>query len=170
MKFIFDFDRTLYDTDKQNVALENISDEGARYSPQVWEKLEPKDFLYPDTVSFLRELNSKDVIILTAWSDRLGLEAFQFQKVKVERSGVMEFVNELIVMEGEKGPFVKDLCDSEPTIFVDDSIAHLLSAKQHCPEVKVVQMVREGVGILPGHPSVPVVSTLPEIFAALTHE
>lgn len=163
MKYIFDFDHTLYCTEKFVEAAEPYKANGEWLTPRVWDLLDASTFFYDDTIDFLKAQKPKDITILTAWTPTLGDKSFDFQRVKIEKSGVSEYVGEIIIMEGDKGPHVKSIYDGTPTVFIDDRIDHLLSSREHCPEVMVIQMVRDDAGMLPGDPSVPVVSALNEI-------
>ena len=163
MRYIFDFDHTLFDTDRFSVAAEPYKADGLWVTPAIWDILDASSFFYADTVPFLENLDPTDVTLLTAWTPVLGSEAYEFQKVKVERSGIQDLLTEVQIVEGDKGSHVRELYDGRATVFVDDRVDHLLSAKKHCPDVQVVQMIRPGVGDLPTDQAVPVISNLNEL-------
>lgn len=145
MKYIFDFDHTLFNNDLFREASAAYVESGLWVTPAIWNILEARSFLYEDTVDFLTSLQKEDVRILTAMSPALGSDARNFQKVKLEKSGLAKYVSEIIFMEGDKGPYVQEMHDGTPTVFVDDKLAHLVSVKKMCPKVHVVQMVRPGL-------------------------
>ena len=163
MRYIFDFDHTLYDTDAFVEAAEPYRASGEWVTPRIWDILDATTFFYGDTIKYLELLQPKDITVLTAWTPALGPESFEFQESKIERSDITKYVGDIIIMEGDKGPIIKELYDDEPTVFVDDRVDHLLSAKKHCPEIMVVQMIRPGVKELPTDPTVPFVNSLKEI-------
>lgn len=163
MRFILDFDHTLFDTNAFSVAAEPYKATGLWVTPQIWDELDARTFLYSDTLDFLNAKQTHELIILSAWTPSLGAESHAFQVSKIDKSGIADLVDKVVVMEGDKGPQVKLLCGGAPTVFVDDRIDHLLATQAMCPEVTVVQMVRPEVGMLLGDPSVPVVSSLAEL-------
>ncbi len=163
MQYILDFDHTLYNTDLFVSAAGPYRESGLWVTPAIWDILDSKDFFYDDSIQFLKRQQKEHVRILTAMTPSLGPESCEFQKVKVERSGVQTYVSDTIYMEGDKGSFIAEMYDGSPTVFVDDRIDHLLSAKKHCHEILVVQMVRPGLeGKIPTAESegVPVVNSL----------
>ena len=147
MKYILDFDYTLYDTDLFSQTAEPFKqrDESGQWvTPRIWDILDASDFFYNDTLTFLSALHPSDVTILTAWTPSLGPESYEFQKSKVERSGIQDLVGTIVYMEGDKGPYVRDLYRNEKTVFVDDRLDHLQSAKKYCPNILVAHMIRPG--------------------------
>jgi hypothetical protein len=163
MRYILDFDRTLFSTERFISAAALDVQDSSRLTASIWDTYDASSFLYEDTIPFLESLSPEKVVILTAWSERFGPQVYDFQTAKVERSGVTKYVSEVELVSGDKGPHIRKLLTSEPTVFVDDKIAQLLSAKEHCPEVTVVQMIRPSVSGLPTHPSVPIITSLKEL-------
>jgi len=163
MRYILDFDRTLFSTERFVSAAMLDEQDGSRLTASIWDTYDASSFLYDDTIPFLESLTPAQVIILTAWSERFGPQVYDFQTAKVERSGVAKYVSQVVLVSGDKGPHIGKLLTSEPTVFVDDKIAQLLSAKEHCPELTVVQMIRPSVSGLATHPSVPVITSLKEL-------
>lgn len=166
MKFILDFDYTLYEVSRFKEAALPYKEDGMWLTPAIWDKLDATSFFYPDTLDFIQRQGKENVVILSAMTPALGPQAREFQKAKLARSGIGEFVSDVIVMEGDKGPYVKDLYTGEPTVFVDDTLLHLYSSQRHCPEVGTVQIIREdavGRGEVSTHIDIPVVATLTEL-------
>lgn len=166
MKYILDFDHTLMDTDLFSEDATPYKENGLWVTPAIWNILNAPDYLYTDTLSFLQSLKKEDVRILTAMTASLGPEARAFQKVKLAKSNISSFVSDIVFMEGDKGPFVAEMYDGTPTVFVDDRIEHLESAKRHCPEIHAVQIARPTVKKkLPTSTSadIPVVASLDEL-------
>lgn len=171
MKYILDFDHTLYEVSRFKEDAASYKTDGTWVTPAIWDILDAKNYFYEDVFSFIQKQGKGNVTILTAMTPSLGPLAREFQKAKLEKSGIAALVGEIVFMEGEKGPFVKDLYDNTPTVFVDDTFAHLVSAKQHCPDVHAVQMVRPGLedrGEISTSPSIPVISSLRELIEIFT--
>lgn len=163
MKYILDFDRTLFDTDRFVQAAEPYKAAGEWLTPRIWDTLDARSFLYDDVLPFLEAVPADDVVLLTAWTSSLGPESYAFQETKVQRSGVVPHVHRVVLMEGDKGPYVKRLTEDTPAVFVDDRIEHLLSARARCSDIHVLQMTRPGVGTLPSDTSVTVIRALADI-------
>lgn len=132
MKIGLDFDRVLFDTDRFNEYLrENVEglkhveaspyNENEVYSPRIHAELcgipveriydaisDTSQFLYPD-VNALSDLD--DEIIIVSRGEK------EFQKAKIENSGVLDYVDEFHVIE--KGS--KDQVDID--ILVDDTLS-----------------------------------------------
>ena len=163
MRYSFDFDRTLFATEDLYEAAREIRMQPNWATPQVWDTLDASSFLYPDTITFLEALERQKIVLLTAWDPVLGPQAYEFQKAKVEKSGISKYVDQIVLMEGNKGMHIQELYDGTPTVFVDDKVEHLLAAKECCPDVRVIQMVRPSNAGLPTDASVQVVTDLAEL-------
>lgn len=132
MKIGFDFDRVLFDTDrfnqymKENVeGLEHVDaspyNENEVYSPEIHAELcgipveriydaisDTSQFLYPDA-ELLKEVEGEIVIVSRGEKE--------FQKAKIENSGVLKYVDNFYVIE--KG--AKDQVDID--ILIDDTLS-----------------------------------------------
>lgn len=132
MRIGLDFDRVLFDTDSFNKYLkENVEglkhveaspyNENEVYSPEIHAELcgipveriyeaisDTSQFLYPD-VKVLSDLD--DEVIIVSRGEK------EFQKAKIENSGILEYVDEFYVIE--KGS--KDQVDID--ILVDDTLS-----------------------------------------------
>lgn len=132
MKIGFDFDRVLFDTDSFNEHLkENVKglkhvdaspyNENEVYSPEIHAELcgipveriyeaisDTSKFLYSD-VSLLNEIDDEVVIVSRGEKE--------FQKAKIENSGILKYVEDFYVIE--KG--AKDQVDID--ILIDDTLS-----------------------------------------------
>ena len=163
MKYILDLDLTLFDSHKYLDASLPYQEDGTWVTPAIWDILNAPDFLYDDVLPFLKETGKENVHILTAMSPHLGPLAREFQKEKVARCGIAEFVAGITFMEGDKGTHITSLYDGSPTTFIDDKLEHLHSCCTHCPEVAVVQMVRPGSRTQANQEGIPVIESLREL-------
>lgn len=144
MKYIFDVDETLFDTEKFRQDAEPYKADGTWVTPGIWDVLDAADYLYPDVLSYIESLGKENVILLTAVTPDLGPESEAFQKAKVEQSGLFKLASQTIFMEGLKGPHIKELAASSgPMVFVDDREIQLQSAREYAPEVLAVRMERK---------------------------
>lgn len=163
MKYILDFDLTLFDSHKYLEASVPYQADGTWVTPAIWDILNASEFLYDDVLPFLEAVGKENVHILTAMSPHLGPLAREFQKEKLARCGLAEHVAGVTFMEGDKGSYIASLYDGGPTTFVDDKIEHLHSSHEHCPAVQVVQMVRQGSRTVPNEEGMLIIQTLHEL-------
>lgn len=165
MKYILDFDHTLFDTERFSEAAESCKENGVWVTPAIWDIFDASEFFYKDVIDFLSEHDREDAHLLTAVTPSLGPEATLFQQEKVERSGILNYVKTVTYMEGDKGPYVAELFDGSPALFVDDRADHLQSALEHCPQVVVAQMIRPGLEglVVINDQNIPVVTSLAEL-------
>lgn len=169
MRYILDFDHTLFDTDAlwaeaAKVGIANVS------TPRTWDIFRVADFFYEDTIAFLSSKKKEDVTILTAWTPREGPEAEAYQRRKLEEAALDSYVSNIIMMEGDKSPYVESLYEGEPTIFLDDKAKHLELTKARCPDIMCVQIIRHNATKhIPRveRADIPVVHTLLELDAMI---
>ena len=166
MDFIFDFDRTLFDTAHFVNEAAPYKESGLYITPAIWDILDATTFVYSDVLSFLQKIGKEHSTILTAMTPTLGPLAREFQKAKLERSGVSAYTRQVIFMEGKKGKYVKEIFSGKPTIFVDDTLEQLQSVKAFCPEVVCIQIIRpnsEGRSEVSSSSDIPTVTSLQEL-------
>jgi hypothetical protein len=172
VEYIFDFDHTLFDTPLFSFEATAYKSDGLYVTPQIWNILDAQKYIYNDVYDFLLRVGPSTVKILTAMTPELGPQSREFQKAKLARSGISEYVSDIIFMEGAKGLFVKEMYTGEPTIFIDDKLEQLLSVKASCPEVFTVQIVRPDLKntiIASTQADIPVVTSLAELSDLLNH-
>lgn len=186
MKYFLDFDRTIFDTPafKKNVARRPTLEELARQLKEVakeffgptketsrWRAFrrtlgtflshgrlmflpeELKQFLYPDVPGFLA---THDCAIVT-----YGVEAFIRAKVASALTDLP--VSEVIYTSRKKGRTIRKLTEDKtkgPYVFVDDAHFQLESVALWCPDVKVIEIRRDGQA---GDGRWPVIGSLTEL-------
>jgi len=147
VKYLLDFDRTLFDTNSCYTDLALKWGEPLQFTPELWSRLSASDYLYSEVKPWFATKDSADVIIITAFTPEYGPDSKAYQAEKVKSSGLSEEVSRVIVMEGEKGQTVKSVVSTLPVtekvVFVDDRIEQCLSVKRANPEVIVCLMVRD---------------------------
>ena len=148
MKYILDFDRTLFDTSAYVAAVTQAGLTPAeRITPDVWNRYQVRDFLYPEVLEWLQSKNQADIHILTAISPELGPLATEFQTQKLRSANLESLVDGITFMIGDKGTYVKDIAGTADTVFVDDKLSHHISVKEHAPAVHRVLMQRPGESV-----------------------
>ncbi len=142
MKYILDFDHTLFDTARFVHDAAEHKKNGTLITPDIWDSYDASSYLYDDVIPFLESIGKEHVQILTAVTTSLGPLSTEFQKAKLYRSGIASFVKEILFIEGEKGDHVKRMYEHTPTVFIDNMLSQLKSVQELCPEVEVVQIIR----------------------------
>ena len=170
MKYILDFDRTLFDTDlfiKQVVA---DGHQETLMTPKIWDQYAVIDFLYPDVFPWLSTKQTKDLHILTAWTPGYGLQAEAMQQKKLTAANLESLVAAITFISGDKGKPAAKIASQFPpqetVVFVDDLIENCLSVKQNLPNSVTCLMVRNPE-IVSEIPVIPVVHTLYDIDAMI---
>ncbi len=169
MQYILDVDRTLFDTDRFKQDSESYKRDGV-WESGIWNQLNPKDYLYDDVIPFLTSLDKESVGILTVIRDYLGDKGVEFQKGKVELTGVSELVSWCEYMKGEKGEYVAERCGEEQMVFIDDEPGQIDSVHEHCPEVISILLDRKGKAaddFVAGRSNIHIVRELSEVSAIL---
>ena len=171
MKYLLDFDRVIFDWDAYNAAVDAEGLRDLYVDPAIWDTFAPADFYYDDVLSFVTALPKEDVIIITAKSPHMGARAGVYQERKLADSGIDKYASEIIIMEGDKAPYVCPFANQQ-TIFIDDKLTHLESVKNSCPAVHCLQMLRPAASLEPKnirseHVDIPVVQNFTEVDAIL---
>jgi len=139
MTIFLDFDRTLFDTDAMYRELERrvLS---VRFLKNLF-NLTLSEFLYPDTVDFLKKNKNHTLILITYGNKKI-------QRAKVKRCSITDYFSEVIYTDELKGEPIKRILKekkyTKPIVFVDDTPYQLDSVSSLCPSVEVVRIKRSG--------------------------
>ncbi len=137
MKYILDFDRTLFNSPSFVKRVEMDGRRDVLITPQVWQTYKVQDFLYDDVLTWFNNKDKDNLYILTAISPQLGNQSEAFQREKLRSSGFGNLVSGIHFVVGEKGEKA-----AEMTVFVDDKIEQCLSVKNYLPNSFCFLMVR----------------------------
>ena len=157
MKVFVDFDRVAFNTGKLYEFLEGEdvpefgTEESLIYIEETHGPLE--DLLYDDFKSFAmtqRTLGNEIILVTSAHGLSNDWE-IQYQKKKVEMSGILNYVSKSItVPDGKADAISSELKDGDRAVFVDDSDEHLRAVKRVVENIgfeklnfECLQMVRE---------------------------
>lgn len=138
--YILDFDRTLFDREKFNVALDEVP---ASFTPAIWDTYDVNDFLYPDVSDFLAAIKDTKISIVSVYKEQYGPVAEAFQRRKISDSLVAEAADNIYIMSGLKGETVRNISyASEATVFIDDDLNQLADVATQAPAVTGVWIDR----------------------------
>ena len=171
MKYILDFDRVLFDVGSYKKILDSRGIRDLEFEPSVWDTLTVRDFLYDDVIPFLSSIARNDLIIISAMTPRYGPHVREYQKRKLIDVHLEEYVSEVVVMEGDKAPYVCKYADTFPAVFVDDKLSHLESSLKSCPSIQCVQMIRPNISpedeLVSSREDIPTIEGLVELNAIM---
>jgi diacylglycerol kinase family enzyme len=171
VKYFLDFDRTVFDTESfkravanhpsigelvhqfKEVVIETFAHSRSMSRRRIFSRTlgtymshgrftflpqELKDYLYPDAVDFFAR-HGKDATIVT-----YGVRAFITAKVTSALSHLE--LKDIVYTPRKKGGTIKRLMQNEegPFVFVDDAHFQLESVQKACPDVKVIEIRRDG--------------------------
>lgn len=175
MKIVLDFDDTLFNTQEQLEELQKIFWRAGFTEEEFWtlyqetkqkigdfdvlildlalqlkqfnrEKVNEEinfltdksaDFVYSDVTEFLNGFNKKDIILLSSGAD--------FQKLKVKKSKLAPFFNEIIITFKDKVEELKVLSERYPNekiFFIDDKAEQIDKVKNQLPQIITMKMER----------------------------
>lgn len=106
----------------------------------VWKKIdkEMKDFLYKDSLVFLKKIKKRHKIFIVSCGDE------KTQKHKIRYSGAEKYFKNIFIERSEnKNVAIKNISKKgEETLFVDDNPFILLAAKKDFPSLTIVRINR----------------------------
>jgi hypothetical protein len=174
MKYLLDFDRTLFDTPACYEELTRVHSGPFEFVPEVWDKVSVCEYLYTDVLPWIATKIREDIYVVTAFTPSYGEASEAYQKSKLLCSTLTDQVAEVVVMQGLKGEIVAEIATqfppTEPIVFVDDRIEQCLSVREHAPQVTCCLMVRDKavIGDVREVQGMPVVHCLPDVDDVIT--
>jgi len=145
-----DFDRTLFNT---GLFYEWLGeDEPERVACLLSGNIPSPDFsamLYSDARDFLEQMKDGYSVVLLTYSTRTTL-----QELKIRESGVLPFLDEVIITQKEKGSAMREYLDKAGSasaedrkcVFLDDELMNIHHVKATTPNVFCVQINRGDLG------------------------
>ncbi len=125
-------------------------------------------FLFTETINFLQILKQKqeEIVVLS-----LGEE--EFQKRKIEASGIMPFVDTVFTVNTTKKDIIKQICKrhkKESIYFINDKVRETQEVVQEFPQLTPVLKVSKSIPISEYNTShFPKVETLSDIFPLINY-
>ncbi|MBI4992629.1 MAG: hypothetical protein HZC26_00615 [Candidatus Magasanikbacteria bacterium] len=107
---------------------------GKEVETELGELLDKNNYLFPDTEEFLRFLreNTQKMVLLTAGDD-------EFQKIKIEKTKLGCWFDDVRVVLGHKEDFLADkIKPGDSVFFVNDSLRENLIIRDNFPEILIV--------------------------------
>ncbi|MCK4919021.1 MAG: hypothetical protein KAS01_01410 [Candidatus Pacebacteria bacterium] len=113
-----------YDKKKAKEGMQNLTE---RFS----------DFIFSDFFCFLNIAKKEELILLS-----YGLS--DFQKNKIEKSGIIPYFSEIIITSRDKAEDVEEIQNKykEKLVFIEDKAESIDSVKKKLPEVTTMKIIR----------------------------
>ena len=167
MKYLLDFDRTVFDMDGLYLAIAATNPDATLGTLDSLENIDLEALLFPDALEFFATHEQLQIEIV---SSGFGLTAqwdVSYQTAKINRSNVAKYVSAIHVVPDSKISTIKRLTrDSETDVlYVDDHPENIKTAVSNISHLKVVYLDRSGAGaVIPGATTI---SSLTEIDAII---
>ena len=98
------------------------------------------DFLYPDAVEFLKNLDHNKYEV-----DLLSMGDLEFQKLKVKHSGLAEYFDNLFFTDIQKWDYMKNFVDkNERFVIIDDRSDTVHKISENFPKSLCLELDRKG--------------------------
>ncbi len=169
MKYILDFDRTLFDVEKLYEQLARCNQSHLAGTPESLNHISVPELLFPDVADFLQGKKLEDLFIVSSTSGVSAQWERDYQIAKISASGLDTRVAEVRVLAGDKGVEAVNIAEQfsprEMVVFVDDRIEHCLSVKSALPDSHCFLLVRNKavIGETDVVQGIPVVHSLNEV-------
>ncbi len=140
--YILDFDRTLFNVDESYKVPIFQERKELVGTIEGLTNIDLPEYIFEDAQNFLNSHAKNNLHIVSSCKGTSRQWGMEYQKEKIQRSGVGEFVSSIEVVEDGKVAAVQSLVDGTKSVFVDDSAEHLEAVLKQCPEVLCIQIIR----------------------------
>jgi hypothetical protein len=145
MKYLLDFDRTVFDMEGLYQAIETYNPDAELGTVASLQGIDLQQFLFNDALEFFATHDQLDIDIVSSGFGLTGQWEVAYQIKKIELSGVGSYVRTVHVVPDSKISTIKRLArELEEVVYVDDHPEHVASAVQHIPGLCVVHIDRSG--------------------------
>lgn len=95
------------------------------------------EFIYQDFFDFISNFKKKDLILLSFGTT-------DFQKIKIENSGIVKYFDDIIITSRNKADDLKEIQKkyNENLVFIDDKAEQIDDAKKCLPQIVAIKIER----------------------------
>lgn len=147
MKYLLDFDRTVFDMDSLYEEILRVNPDKTVGTIESLEGIDLKQFLFADAVSFFQNKEKENIEIISSCFGKTAQWDKQYQIEKINRSGVQNFVAAVHVVEKSKVDTIRELTRGNSAVFVDDHPEHVKEVTTQMADVKVLYLDRKNTGV-----------------------
>ena len=145
MKYLLDFDRTVFDMEGLYLAIEQNNPGVDLGTTASLEGIDLEQFLFADAVQFFSTHAKTDIEIVSSGFGLTGQWEVEYQTKKIALSGVAKYVNNVHVVPDSKISTIKRIArESDEITYVDDHPENVANAVQHISGLVVVYLDRSG--------------------------
>ena len=148
MKYLLDFDRTVFDMEGLYKAIDRHNPDAVLGSVESLEGIDLEGLLFPDAIEFFNTHPKEQMEIVSSGFGLTGQWEVSYQQKKIELSGVAKYVNAIHVVADSKISTIKRIArECDDVTYVDDHPENVQNAIQHIPGLSVVYLDRTGKGV-----------------------
>jgi hypothetical protein len=145
MKYLLDFDRTVFDMEGLYQSIEQHNPGVDLGTPASLKGIDLEQFLFPDALDFFSTHDAADIEIVSSGFGLTGQWEVAYQTKKIELSGIAKYVHAIHVVPDSKISMIKRIASESDTVtYVDDHPENVASAVQHISGLTVVYLDRSG--------------------------
>jgi hypothetical protein len=145
MKYLLDFDRTVFDMEGLYRAIEQRNPGVDLGTVASLKGIDLEQFLFPDALDFFSTHDTADIEIVSSGVGLTGQWEVKYQTKKIELSGIAQYVHAIHVVADSKISTIKRIArESDAVTYVDDHPEHVASAVHHISGLIVVHIDRTG--------------------------
>ena len=146
MKYLLDFDRTLFDVEQLYVELAQCGQSQLAGTVESFAYVSIADLLFSDVAEFLADKNKSDLFILSSASGLSAQWETDYQTAKITASGLDKKVASVHVVPGDKGAeavkIASQFAPHEQIIFIDDRLENCQAVKTALPNAHIYLLKR----------------------------
>jgi len=151
MKFILDFDRVIFDMDALYTEISHTNPTAKLGTIESLDGIALHKFLFPDAVDFFVQHQKETIEVVSSCFGKTGTWDLEYQREKVKRSGVAQFVHTVQVVEKDKVTVLRNVPKTERTVFVDDHPENAQAVAEALPQITVLYLDRTGENKTPAN-------------------
>ena len=150
MKYILDFDRTIFDMDALYSQIAKTNPHSKLGTTKSLDTIDLPKFIFPDAEAFLAAHQPSDLYIVSSCYGKSATWDIEYQKEKIKRSKIAQQVNQVFVVPESKVEAIKPLVvGTTKAIYVDDHLEHVQAVAAALPDVQTVYLDRTGTAPAP---------------------
>jgi hypothetical protein len=146
MKYLLDFDRTVFDMDGLYLAIATQNPDATLGTTGSLVGIDIEALLFPDALGFFATHDQNQIEIISSGFGLTAQWEVAYQTEKIKLSGIAKYVTAIHVVPDSKVSTIKRLVrESEGDVtYVDDHPENIKNALQNIPTLSVVYLDRSG--------------------------
>lgn len=165
MKYILDFDRTVFDMESLYQAIAKQNPDATLGTVESLEGIDLEQFLFADALEFFVQHAAENIEIVSSGFGLTGQWELAYQTEKIRRSNVTQYVAKSHVVTDSKIAEIKQIAESaKEVVYVDDHPENIANALENIDGLQVVYIDRSGEGkVITGAATISLLTELDKI-------